>query len=157
RAQALERLAIAPDLLRLAPLLNSVLPLDLPENELTAQMSGQVRADNTRELLLRLLQASARLVPTLLVLEDTHWLDSASWALVLAANQRVRSLLILIATRTLSEPLPSEYVQLRQAETTRHIPLGALAPDDAVVLACQRLRVAALPEPVAALLREKAE
>ncbi len=157
RAQALERLAIVPELLRLAPLLNSVLLLDLPENELTAQMSGQVRADNTRELLLRLLQASARLVPTLLVLEDTHWLDSASWALALAANQRVRPLLILMATRMLGEPLPGEYVQLRQIDTTRHVLLGPLAPEDAVALACHRLRVRALPEPVAALLREKAE
>jgi len=37
------------------------------------------------------------------------------------------------------------------------VQLGPLAPDDAVALACHRLRVAALPEPVAALLREKAE
>ena len=48
-----------PGVARLAPLLDSVLPLDLPDNELTAQMSGQVRADNTRELLVRLLQAAA--------------------------------------------------------------------------------------------------
>jgi class 3 adenylate cyclase len=43
----------------LAPLLNAVLPLELPESQLTAQLAGQRRAEATRDLLLRLLQRAA--------------------------------------------------------------------------------------------------
>jgi class 3 adenylate cyclase len=42
RVQA--RVQADPALARLAPLLNSVLPLELPDNELTAQLTGEVRA-----------------------------------------------------------------------------------------------------------------
>jgi len=48
------------ELERFAPLLNDVLALDLPENALTRQLSGQVRADVTRELLLHLLDRATR-------------------------------------------------------------------------------------------------
>ena len=99
-------------LARLAPLLNSVLPLELPDNELTAQLTGEVRADNTRQLLVQLLQAAATgpraaaASPLLLVLDDAHWFDSASWALARQVVARVRPLLLVLATRPLVEPLP---------------------------------------------------
>jgi tetratricopeptide (TPR) repeat protein len=146
-----------PELSHLAPLLNVVLPLDLPDTELTAQMSGQVRADNTHKLLLRLLQVTASQAPTLLVLEDAHWLDSASWALARLVGQDVRSILLVIATRPLSEPVPLEYRQLLYAPGVQRITLDTLALEDALTLVCRRLGVATLPEPVAALIRAKAE
>src|SRR6185369_7927256 len=112
RQQALERLGLEAEWFRLTPLLNVVLPLESPDNEMTQQMTGQVRGDNTRHLLLRLLQAFAAQTPKLLVLEDTHWLDTASWALASLASQRIKSLLLVVATRPLSDPLPTEYLQL---------------------------------------------
>ncbi|HKZ84965.1 MAG TPA: AAA family ATPase [Anaerolineae bacterium] len=153
----LARLQSDPEALRLAPLLNAVLPLDIPDSDLTAQMAGQVRADNTRDLLLRLLQDAASQSPTLLVLEDAHWLDSASWALALAAAQRVRPILIVVVTRPLSDPPPAEYGHLLQMPTVRRLRLDTLPPGDTLALVCQRLGVAGLPEPVAALIRDKAE
>jgi len=64
----------------LAPLLNTILSLDFPDNELTAQMGEEGRAESTRKLLLGLLQADGNR-PRALVVEDAHWLDSASWKL----------------------------------------------------------------------------
>src|SRR5205814_1215141 len=55
RRQVLSQLAGDPELCRLVPLLGAVLPGDWPANELTAEMSGEVRAENTNRLLLRLL------------------------------------------------------------------------------------------------------
>jgi hypothetical protein len=86
RRRVLARLQADPEMARLAPLLNSVLPLDLPDNELTAQLTGEVRADNTRQLLVQLLQPTSatragRAAPLPIVLDDAHWFDSASWAL----------------------------------------------------------------------------
>lgn len=161
RSHVLSLLADDEDLLRLAPLLNAVLPIDLPDSEVTAQMSGQVRADNTRDLLLRLLQRSAARSPKLLVLEDGHWFDSASWVLARMASEQVRPLLMVIAMRPLTDPTPQhappdEYHQLRAAASAR-LQLEALAPAEAEALVCRRLGVAALPEPVAELIREKAQ
>jgi class 3 adenylate cyclase/tetratricopeptide (TPR) repeat protein len=157
RARVQAGLGDDPARARLAPLLEPVLALDLPDTPLTAQMSGEVRADNTRALLVDMLAAEARRQPTALVLEDAHWLDSASWALLGAVAQRIHPLLLVIATRPLPDPPPSEYGQLRAARDTRHLRLESLSPEDTITLVCQRLGVAALPEPVIALIRERAE
>jgi hypothetical protein len=109
RRRVLDLLANDPDLLPLAPLLGAVLPLDLPETPATAQLGARARAEATRDLLLRLLQrnpdarrGAAGRAPTLVVLEDAHWLDSASWALAQAAGQRVRGLLLMLGLRPLA-------------------------------------------------------
>jgi class 3 adenylate cyclase/tetratricopeptide (TPR) repeat protein len=142
-----------------APLLNVLLPFDRPDNELTAQMTGEVRADNTRELLLAVLQQAAEKSPILLILDDTHWLDSASWALALAVSKctQTNSLLFVIVTRPLSEPWPDEYAHLRAQADTLWLLLQALPSADAVALICERLGIAALPDPIAALILEKAQ
>ncbi len=163
RAHVLSRLEPDPNLLRLAPLLNVVLPLELPDNDLTEQMAGDVRADNTRRLLLSLLArmpgelAMAARQPRLLILEDAHWLDSASWALALQVGREIRSTLIVIATRPMDEPLPMAYNQLLQAPSTERLVLEPLPADDSLALVCRRLGVASLPDAVRTLILEKAE
>ncbi len=163
RRRVLDLLANEQDLLALAPLLNTVLPLDLPESPATAQLSARSRAAATRDLLLRLLQRAVDLSPTLVVLEDGHWLDSASWALALAASQRMRALLLLIGLRPLggenaNDAAPRQQPEIQQlfAAARLRIHLEALDPEQAQALVCRRLHVAALPEPVAELIREKA-
>ncbi len=146
-----------PELLRLAPLLNAVLSLSLQENNITRQMTGQVRADNTNELLLHLLQATATGSPTLLVLEDAHWLDSASWVLTRLVSQRVQPLLLVLVTRPLVDPLPAEYNQLLHMSNAQRLWLEALPPAETLTLVCQRLAVNSLPGPVATLIQTKAE
>jgi hypothetical protein len=162
RRRVLARLQADPEKARLAPLLNSVLPLDLPDNELTAQLTGEVRADNTRQLLVQLLQSIAatpagRTEPLLLVLDDAHWFDSASWALARQVVVRVRPLLLVLATRPLVEPLPDDYRRLRQDLATEYLRLEPLSPQDTLALVCNRLGVRQLPEPVTALIQERAQ
>ncbi len=156
-SQLLSLLPTDPELLRLAPLLNAVLPLRLPENEVTKQMTGQVRAENTQKLLTRLLQAAVTRSPTLLILEDAHWLDSASWTLTGLVSQQVHPVLFIIVTRPLAAPLPEEYSQLLHTAGTQQLWLEPLPPEEALTLVCQRLGVATLPETVAALIRMKAQ
>ena len=74
-AYVLAELETEPELLQLAPLLNPVLSFDLPDNDLTSQMIGQVRADNTQLLLTRLLQKAAVENPIVVIMEDAHWLE----------------------------------------------------------------------------------
>ncbi len=156
RARVQERLGADPELAQHAPLLNAFLPLGFPDNELTATMDGRVRADNTHALLLRLLGEAARPRPTALVLEDTHWLDSASWALTARVRRRLPSILLILAQRPTAESIPPDGLALLESPGSDRIPLGALEPDDVVALACNRLGVDSLPPPVAALIRRKA-
>lgn len=153
----LARWPAVPELGRLAPLLTAVLPLDMADNEITAQMTGQVRADNTHELLVRLLQAAAGETPTALILEDSHWLDSASWTLASLVSQRVQPLLMVVTARPMAGPPSAGYAELLQNPATRRLSLEPLPAEDTVALVSQRLGVAGLPEPVAALIRAKAE
>ena len=68
-------LGIDPDLVRYAPLMDVVLPISIPDNELTSTMSGEIRGGNVRELLARVLAFEASQAPLLIVLEDLHWFE----------------------------------------------------------------------------------
>jgi predicted ATPase len=154
--------AAKAELIQLAPLLNAVLPLEWPDNELTEHMTGKVRADNTNELLRRLLEHAARKgyaagSPCLVILEDTHWLDSASWGLTLLVAQQVNPLLLVIATRPFSDPLPVEYSQFLHLPQAYKLALSNLSPREAVTLVCHRLGVAELPPALAELIYKKAQ
>lgn len=153
----LNELKSEPALAHLTPLLGSILPLDLAENEFTQQMAGQVRADNMHDLAVRLLQNAATQAPTLLIIEDAHWLDSASWGLLLRVSRDVQPLFLVLSTRSIQEPLPPEYRQLLDRPVTRYLKLEALPEEDIIDIVCQRLGVYSLPEPAAHLIRDKAQ
>jgi len=152
----LNLLELEPELLRLAPLLNPVLSLDLPDNEVTASMAGEVRANNTRELLTQLLKASVIRSPKVITMEDAHWLDSASWAALLDVCQRVQPLLVVIASRPALDPV-EEYRQIMALPGVNVLRLEGLSGEEAIHLVCRRLGVRALPAQVSSLIIEKAE
>jgi class 3 adenylate cyclase/tetratricopeptide (TPR) repeat protein len=157
RRHILAQLESDAELARLAPLLEAILPCGLTDNEITASMTGQARGDNTRKLLLRLLTKAAAEAPTLIVLEDAHWQDSASWALTSLVSRDVPSILLVLSTRPFSQGSPAEYSQLLRAPATVCLQLGKLSLQDTGQLLARFLGVAAVPEAVAALVHEKAE
>ena len=71
--------------------------------------------------------------------------------------QEVQSLLLVLVTRPLADPLPREYGQLVADPVTERLSLSPLSPEDSLALVGQRLGVEQLPEPVAALLRARAQ
>ena len=159
-----ERLAeLLPDdqkSLKLAPLLDAVLPLNLAENELTEQMSGEARATSTRNLLLKLLDGAIRDAGGLLLaIEDAHWLDSASWALITQAQRTLSPLCLVVATRPLTDESfrQVEYGRLLAAEAVEHLTLDRLTGEQTDALISQRLGVSSVPKEVAALIEERAE
>jgi tetratricopeptide (TPR) repeat protein len=148
---------IDPDLARYAPLVDVVLPLSIPDNELTSAMSGEIRGGNVRELLTQLLAFEASLAPVLIVLEDLHWFDSASWALLVDVQQKVRPLFLALNTRPLSDPVPVQFKQIIEAPGARLLKLEAMMLDDVEALVCQRLGVKSVPPMIGRLIREKSE
>ena len=53
-------------------------------------------------------ERAQRLQPLVVVLEDAHWLDSASWTLTAAAAAAPGRVLLVVVARPLREPLPAE-------------------------------------------------
>jgi len=158
QARVIDKLnAIDPELARYAPLLTAVLPFVIPDNELTSAMAGEIRAGNTRELLTRLLAHEAVQAPLLIVLEDVHWLDSASWILLADVHQKVRPILLALNTRPFSPPVPQQFKDIANHPNTNFIKLEAMLLDDVEALVCQRLGVRSIPPEIGKLIREKSE
>ncbi|MEB3333514.1 MAG: AAA family ATPase [Cyanobacteriota bacterium] len=146
--------AMQHQLLKWLPLLGTVLPEGLEDNALTAEMTGEVRAENTRRLLVSVLQVEARAKPIVLLLEDAHWLDSKSWALLLDIARSVKPLLVVVTTRPMGESGSGDQQRLIEQAAGRHLRLEAMGPDDIDSLTCQLLGVEQLPTDVSERVRE---
>lgn len=115
-----------PEKRELAPLLDVVLKLELPDTELTAQFSPGVRAENFTELVVALFVAAAEREPLLLVVEDMHWMDLGSWSMLATLLDRVPGILLVGSLRPMVSPPP----QLAQLTTGPGRELHRLEPLD---------------------------
>jgi predicted ATPase/class 3 adenylate cyclase len=160
RERVLARLGdVAPALIERAPLLNDLLGLGMPENELTANLEPKLRQESLQAMLVDLIAVWADEQPLALILDDAHWLDSLSWQLALqtARGLRDRPLLLVIALRPLDD-LPDEhpYRALCDEIDAESLVLGVLSEQETIELAAARLGVAELPEGIAALIARRA-
>jgi class 3 adenylate cyclase/tetratricopeptide (TPR) repeat protein len=124
-----------------APLLGPVVNLPMPDSELTATLDPQSRDELLRSLLLECLRDRTATAPLLLVLEDCHWIDPASYALLEFLGEHVADqpvLLLVIARRPVGDPSP--LASLAQLPRFAELPLGELASMDAERLVGLRLR-----------------
>lgn len=141
----------------LAPLLNGVLATELPDNSFTTQLTQEARVNLTNELLTRLIQVEAKLRSIQLILEDCHWMDSASWTLTRLIAEVAEDFLLLIITRPLNENPPQDYWPICQLANLTKVSLVPLSENDVEALVCRSLGVAELPRQVADLIRVKAQ
>lgn len=156
RAAVEARLVDLPGGLDRLPLLEPVLQLGLEDNEHTRPMVGAARADSTLDLLIRVLEAAVSRAPTLLLVEDVHWADAASWAVLVEAATRLPPLLLVVTTRPPATP-PPEYRRLIENPRAARMTLEGLpaAAIDAVL--AQTLGVREIPPDLADWFRERAE
>jgi class 3 adenylate cyclase/tetratricopeptide (TPR) repeat protein len=138
-----------------APLLGPVLGVEIPDTDATRDMAGIVRGDNTRDLLVSLLRHEAGKSRLILILEDAHWFDSASWALALDVSRTLREVLLVLALRPPGDAATQEYRRIAADPATRTLRLSSLSTEDTLTLVSRRLGVAALPEDVARLIVER--
>ena len=142
------------DVLRELPLIASVLPVEIPDNEFTAALSGDQRADSTVRLLTRLLCSRMPAETTLVVVEDAQWLDTNSWSLLRAVVREVPNTLTLVTTR----PLPPDSDarrMLRAISSSAPLRLESLSALDTAELVRRRLGVEESPPELAHFVEER--
>jgi class 3 adenylate cyclase/tetratricopeptide (TPR) repeat protein len=145
------------DLKERAPLLSAVLPFVIPDNENTRNIIGDTRANAMHQMIIERLGKITSASPTVLVIEDVHWLDSGSWALLNLAARRLDPLLIVITMRPMESAAPLELAQMREMPSTRYLTLAPLGNMDIETLLRQRLGVKNLPDELVSFIRSKAE
>jgi class 3 adenylate cyclase/tetratricopeptide (TPR) repeat protein len=143
------------------PLLNAVLPLNEVDNDLTRAMAGEVRADNTRDVVATLLGHIVRDERWVIVIEDAHWLDSASWQLLNGVRARVSSILMIVTARQAELDAGAssdvDLQRLRDDPRTQWISLQPLNTTDIHTLACNQLRVTTLPRALVEFIDARAD
>lgn len=85
-----------PNLIQRAPLLEAVLNISLPDNDLTHSLDAKLRKESLEALLLDCLRQLTARTPLLLVLEDCHWLDPLSRDLAEFIGRNLSSLSLLM-------------------------------------------------------------
>ena len=148
---------LGPEFESLGPLLNAVMPLGLLENEPTRLLEGQRRAETTRALVVRAVDRSSGGRPQLVLLEDTHWFDDASWELTDAVAKSLPNVLIVISTRPPADGSPTQAGRLSAETAVNHIHLTELGRAETAALVAQRLGVPSVPAAVEELISTKAE
>lgn len=157
RREQLARVSLGRTWERLAPLLNDILDLGIPDNPITEQITGKIRADNVRELVASLVAEAAAAQPLAIILEDGHWMDSASLAVAAVVAQRVHPLILLLSTRILTGEHEHALDPLLHLAGAEHLHLDPLRSDDCIALAAQRLCVRKLAKPIADLIAAKSQ
>lgn len=134
----------------LIPLLGELLGWNLPDNRITGQMTGKIRADNTRWFLADLLRHRAASNRWVLIAEDLHWFDSASLAVLGTLADRVRPLLVVASTRPIAGDAPPDLDPRSVLPPGRHhLRLTPLNHGDCAHLIARRLGVGSVSAAVA--------
>lgn len=151
-----EHLSNWPQFAEWEALLNSVLDVQFPETASTRGMSGTNRRDSTVELLVAILGEAATRSPLLIILDDIHWFDSASWALTLAAARKVSPMLLILLTRPMPER-PDQMEELADLGTSARLILKPLGEEETLRLAREKLGARELDADLARVIVEASE
>jgi class 3 adenylate cyclase/tetratricopeptide (TPR) repeat protein len=122
---------LAPDLTPWVPLVADVVGADVPSTRQSRELDPQFRRGKVAEVADELLGLAFGTTPSLLVIEDTHWIDEPSAALVrhLIDTSRQRPWMWCLTRRDVSDGL--DLADAPQVSVLRPAPLSA---DHAAVL-----------------------
>jgi class 3 adenylate cyclase/tetratricopeptide (TPR) repeat protein len=138
-------------LVEFGSLLNPLLGLSLAQSEVVKSLDAQSRRQRLLELIADVVVAAGRDGGHVIVVEDLHWMDESSMALVgrLAEHATAASVLMLLTSRPLD--VPSE---LSTDDTTR-LDLAELARSESLAMVREALGVPDLPDEVGEAVYEK--
>jgi tetratricopeptide (TPR) repeat protein len=137
-----------------ASLLNNALELRLPESRTISALTPEAQVERTRDLVARVLAAAVGTDPTMIVIEDAHFLDSASWGLLIRVRDELSSALVVLSSRPDAEAL-AERAEALAGST--HLALDRLGDEDTIELVRSSLGVEELEDDVRDLVLGRAE
>ena len=141
---------------RYVPLLGPVLAIKIRDNTLTAEMTGRVRADNTIELILRLIGRETERNPLVIMIDDVHWIDPSSAALIERVRAELPSVVMCVAARQ-QELEDTPYVSLFAEKDDQVIfRLSGLRDQFIAKLIARRLGIADVPAKVIDFVHDRA-
>lgn len=133
-----------------ACLLNILLPLDFPESESVRALSSQQRSTATHEFLVQLVGQSAATGPMAILIDDAHWMDTASWALATDIFNQVPACLLICTV--LSYDGSQDAKQLLKAGAIQ-LRLTTFSDNELDQLISDKLGVSHTPAEVTSLIR----
>ena len=141
------------------PLLAEMLGLETEETDLTRTLSEELRTSNLFAVIRALLIQEARSRPALVMLEDTHWSDELSLALMAHLARSIAGVPIFLVAvhRPLSEPVPANYKEIVTLPYTTKMPLIELGTEASLKLVRSKLGVRDLPPDLADLISSKGQ
>lgn len=120
---------VNPSHVRRAPLLASLLGLELPDNEVTAAFDAKLRKASLESLLADVLRAEAERRPLVIVLEDCHWIDEASLDLFEVLVRETAGLPVLFIAAYRPEIRDDLGARLRSVADFAQLVLEELTPE----------------------------
>ncbi len=157
RAQVERTLAACGAPVHIAPLLSALLPLGEWSTEFVERFEARQRAQQTRDTLCAVLQAAAIRQPQLVIVEDIHALDSASWSLTRAVLHQVPAMLSMLSVRADEIGVREDLAALEAEAAPERIDLRELPNPAIQEIIRTRLGVSELPDAIAAAITERAE
>ncbi len=116
---------------------------------------GEARAERAHALLAAALgHVTAAAGPALVVLEDAHWLDSSSWALLERLVEARLPLLVIVTTRPLDQPSPPAQ-RLREARRAMSLDLAGLDRDACAGVLARMLHADHADDDIAELVHQR--
>jgi predicted ATPase/class 3 adenylate cyclase len=135
---------INPDWLIRLPLLGDLLGLLILDNSTTAAFEPQLRQDALFDLAEALLQSWAAEQPLLILIEDAHWLDEASRALMLSLARTPTQTPILFILVQSQSPVRAEqeglWQELCRLPQVHSLKLAELSPPEVAELVTRQLQ-----------------
>lgn len=104
------------------------------------------------EIIAKLLNYGFKDKPGLIILENGHDFDQNSWQMIQYASVHINNLVIVVATRPLTDPNSPMHIRLVNAPNSLNLRLKGLSQDEAYFLACAHLGVISLPSELVEIL-----
>lgn len=145
---------LTPGLSDWLPVLEDVAPLGLEANNTTASMSGEARAAAVSSLICQFLKAATNAQPTMLVIEDGHWMDSRSWSITADVASRVEKLLLVVVMRS-GHPTPRAELLFIDQAGARHLTLRPLDEAGSLAMIARVLGVDTVTPRLARFVHER--
>ncbi|MFK7958421.1 MAG: adenylate/guanylate cyclase domain-containing protein [Lysobacterales bacterium] len=145
------RSALAPGV----GLLNDIVTLDLASSTFADNLSGESRAEKLKDVVLSLLMKACGDRPLVMLVDDGHWLDSASLSLLQWVWERHPCVMLGVAIRPTQAPQGNVTTLMAQADEIIHLkPLTAIQTRE---LVANTLAVKQVPDQAIELIESRTE